>query len=50
VNYTFGLHWYLTNNCSVMYNFIHSNFDKILANKAIDSTCDINGIRVEYHF
>jgi phosphate-selective porin OprO and OprP len=46
VNYTFGLHWYLTNNCSVMYNFIHSNFDK----KGIDSTCDINGIRVEYHF
>ena len=46
VNYTFGLHWYLTNNCSVMYNFIHSNFDR----RGIDSTCDINGIRVEYHF
>ncbi|HEV2972750.1 MAG TPA: porin [Pirellulales bacterium] len=50
VNYTFGLHWYLTNNCSVMYNFIHSNFEKVLAKKDIDSTCDINGIRVEYHF
>ncbi len=46
VNYTLGLHWYLTNNCSVMYNFIHSDFDR----RGIDSTCDINGIRVEYHF
>jgi phosphate-selective porin OprO/OprP len=46
VNYTFGLHWYMTNNCSVMYNFIHSNFNR----HGIDSTCDINGIRVEYHF
>jgi phosphate-selective porin OprO and OprP len=46
VNCTLGLHWYLTNNCSVMYNFIHSNFDR----RGIDSTCDINGIRVEYHF
>jgi phosphate-selective porin OprO/OprP len=46
VNYTFGLHWYLTNNCSVMYNFIHSDFDR----HGIDSTCVINGLRVEYHF
>jgi phosphate-selective porin OprO/OprP len=45
-NYTAMVHWYLTNNCSVMYNFIHCDFEK----KGTSGPCDINGVRVEYHF
>ena len=45
-DYTLGLHWYLTSNLSVMFNFIYSD----LAKKGIDSSCDIYGTRIEYHF
>ncbi len=46
VDYTLGLHWYMTNNCSVMFNFIRSDLDK----KNVDSWCNIYGTRVEFHF
>lgn len=46
VDYTVGLHWYLTNNCSAMFNYIHSDFDKGPA----DTAADILGTRLEFHF
>ena len=45
-DYTLGLHWYLTSNLSVMFNYIYSD----LAKKGIDSNCDIYGTRIEWHF
>ncbi len=46
LDYTAGIHWYLTYNCSTMLNYIHSEVTRGGGTTAMD----IFGERIEWHF
>ena len=50
VDYTAGLTWYLTSNCSFKFNYIHSDLDLATGANKGKSFADIFGTRFETHF
>ena len=46
IDFTLGLNWYLTANCSTKFNFIYSELDK----GGKTTSMNIYGERIEYHF
>jgi len=50
VDYTAGLTWYMTSNCSFKFNYIHSDLDLATGANKGKSFADIIGTRFETHF
>ncbi len=50
VDYTVGLTWYMTSNCSFKFNYIHSDLDLATGANKGKSFADIIGTRFETHF